>query len=103
MPPLDDDDDQTDNDLLPQSVQDAPDEDPPFSPATPGPADATDPDDASMAGNNIVDDTHPDTDDGMEDQERYDAGDSAASGANEPNAGNTVIGYDPTNDHRRDA
>ncbi len=94
MPPLDPDDDDLD--------QDSEDDSPPFSPPSdPGPADATDPDDGSMADDNRIDDTHPDTDDGMEDQEVYDAGNSAAAGASEPNAGNTVVGYDPAKDKRK--
>ena len=40
-----------------------------------------------------VDDTYPQTDTGMPEQGIYDAGISEASGASEPNAGDTVIGY----------
>src|SRR5690242_20217546 len=45
--------------------------------------------------------TDPPTDTNIIDQEAYDEGISGAAEAAEPNAGDTVIGYDPLNDSRR--
>jgi len=41
-----------------------------------------------------TDDTHPDADTDLDDQERYDAGISASSGAQDP-GGRGVLGYTP--------
>jgi hypothetical protein len=46
-----------------------------------------------QADDNKLDDTHPVTDDGIDQQELYDEGLSGAAEAREPNAGNDVTGY----------
>jgi uncharacterized protein (DUF2267 family) len=46
-------------------------------------------------------DTHPITDTNMQFEEAYDEGNAGAAEAQEPNAGNTVTGYDPAHDQRR--
>jgi|GEM_PF-1262794 len=75
----------------------------PFRPADAGDvrSDAGDHDLGREAAEARLDSTHPDTDAELEDQDLYDAGVSGAADAEEPNAGNTVEGYDPTKDQRR--
>ena len=75
----------------------------PFRPADPGDVrtDASDHDLGREAAEARLDDTHPDTDAELDDQELYDAGISSAADSEEPNAGNTVEGYDPEQDQRR--
>ena len=75
----------------------------PFRPADPGDVrtDAADHDLGREAARARLDDTHPDTDAELEDQDLEDAGISGAADAEEPNAGNTVEGYDPDKDRRR--
>lgn len=48
-----------------------------------------------------LDDTHPSTDTNIMPEEEYDEGVSGAAEASEPNAGNTVQGYDPSHDQRK--
>ena len=48
-----------------------------------------------------LDDTHQVTDTNLDPQEVYDEGYGGAAEAGEPNAGNTVVGYDPDADKRR--
>ena len=45
-----------------------------------------------------LDDTHPVTDSDVEEEDVYDEGISGAANAEEPNAGNAVVGYNPDED-----
>ena len=47
-----------------------------------------------------LDPTHPITDADIEDEDVYEGGVSGAAGAEEPNAGDTVISYDKSRDKR---
>lgn len=60
----------------------------PFSPPRPIGDDSTDDNRPQR-----LDDTHPDTDDGVEPEDEYENGLSSAAGASEPNAGNAVTGW----------
>ncbi|HEX7368262.1 MAG TPA: hypothetical protein VF261_01235 [Candidatus Saccharimonadales bacterium] len=64
----------------------------PFSPADPlrGP-DAGGDDDRQAAEK--LDDTHPDTDTDIQQEDVYEQGVPGAAGVSEPNAGNTVVDY----------
>ena len=44
---------------------------------------------------------HPGTDTNVDSQEAYDEGISGAAEAEEPNAGDNVVNYDPTKDQRK--
>jgi hypothetical protein len=71
----------------------------PFSPPT-SPVDDAAEDLDRRINSNRLDDTHQRTDDAsdMDAQEVYDAGEAAAAGGGEPNAGNSVVGYDKPED-----
>lgn len=64
----------------------------PFQPAPAGRDDDLAADDSAQG--TPLDDTHPDTDTNIDPQELYDEGVSGAAEAEEPNEGNTVVGYD---------
>ena len=72
----------------------------PFRPADDNTSDATDEVDRRMQSSTI-DDTHQVTDTNLDPHEIYDEGYAGAAEASEPNAGNTVVGYDPAKDQRR--
>jgi hypothetical protein len=77
------------------------DNDTPFSPPDDSVEDATgNPEDRRVPA---LDDTHQVTDSAtdIDKQELYDEGLSGAVEAEEPNAGNAVIGYDPDKDQRQ--
>jgi hypothetical protein len=66
----------------------------PFQPAAHSRDDSVPPDDSSQG--RPYDDTHPDTDTDIDEQELYDAGKGpAAAGASEPHDDPTVTGYNP--------
>ncbi len=70
------------------------------------PTDAVDDSAADLdvrASSSQLDPTHPDTDNAtdIDSQQLYDEGLAGAAEASEPNAGNTVTGYDPENDQRK--
>lgn len=70
----------------------AQDYDTPFRPAAPGPA-------SDMAGVDAqLDDTHPDTDTGIQKEELYDEGVSGAAESAEPNDNSSVVDYTPPDD-----
>ena len=58
------------------------------------------PDDIPASDHSTLSDSHPSTDTGIDSEENYDEGLSGAAEASEPNAGNTVTGYNPEQDHR---
>jgi len=71
----------------------------PFSSADP----ARDPDadaDDDRQIEEILDDTHPDTDTDIQPEDVYEEGVEGATGVSEPNAGNAVVDYHPENDRR---
>ena len=75
---------------------------PPFSP--PGdPVDdaAAQADQRTQSGQ--IDDTHQATDTNVDSHQTYDEGLAGAAEAQEPNAGNAVVGYDPEHDQRTDS
>lgn len=75
----------------------------PFRPAGPAPAEATTSGDSSADDNKLPDD-HPATDTNIQPEELYDEGVSGAAEASEPNVNNTVIGYtSPSNDIDNDS
>lgn len=91
------------NDDTPQDDQStiqplAEDNDTPSSPPTDLAADA-----AHDGASDVIDSTHPVTDsaDNLDAHEVYDEGLAGATETQEPNAGNTVIGYDPAKDTRQ--
>ena len=88
MPP-DEPNDEERQEELPQDNQT------PFQPADPPRNDAIPPDDSGQPGATAqFDDTHPNTDTDVDQQELYDAGKSAASsGASEPHDNPDVRGY----------
>lgn len=47
------------------------------------------------------DDTQPATDTNVQPEEAYDVGEAGAAELTPPNAGNSVVGYEPTADQRR--
>ncbi len=49
-----------------------------------------------------LDDTHPATDAEVQPEELYEAGLSEATGIEEPNQGNAVLGYNPEEDNRKE-
>jgi hypothetical protein len=78
------------------------DGDTPFRPAGPSRDDSMPADEAGQTGQSDAaktDDTHPDTDTGVDVQELYDAGVDSAAGMEEPNSGNAVVSYDPNEDN----
>ena len=98
------DDDNNDNGMKPddgQSLVDPlpQDNDTPFSPPT-DPVDdmTTDVDRRTQAGQ--IDSTHQATDTNVDSHESYDEGLAGAAEAEEPNAGNAVVDYDPEKDQR---
>ncbi len=78
------------------------DGDTPFSPADDGVQDASADADVRTAQGQL-DPTAPATDSAsdIDSQQLYDEGLAGAAEASEPNAGNTVTGYDPTQDQRQ--
>jgi hypothetical protein len=78
------------------------DNDPPFSPPSDSIADTNSEVDARMQAGPL-DPTHQVTDNAtdIDSHQLYDEGLAGAAEANEPNAGNAVLGYDPENDSRR--
>jgi uncharacterized protein (DUF2267 family) len=72
----------------------------PFRPATDAVGDATDTHTRRRAAGQI-DDTHQVTDTNLQPEEIYEEGYAGAAEAQEPNAGNAVVGYDPAQDQRR--
>lgn len=70
----------------------------PFQPAAPAPDAAggvvNDPI-AQAGGDGVLDDTHPATDTNVQPEEQYDEGVAGAAEAEEPNAGDNVVGYTP--------
>jgi hypothetical protein len=67
----------------------------PFRPADPPRDDTLPADDSGQPPASTLDDTHPVTDTNIDPQEQYDEGIAGAAEAEEPNAANTVIGYEP--------
>ncbi|HXR49448.1 MAG TPA: hypothetical protein VN778_00255 [Verrucomicrobiae bacterium] len=70
----------------------------PFNPGGPIRDDETS--DPEEARSEKLGDTDPPTDSGLEAEDIYENGLPEAAGAEEPNAGNAVVDYDPTKDHR---
>lgn len=68
----------------------------PFQPATDGRGDLSDQNLDREIENSKTDDTDPDYDTDVEQEELYDEG----LEKDKPNAGDTVVGYDPENDER---
>ena len=73
----------------------------PFRPAEDDGGDAADEEEIREATSEPLDDTHQVTDSDLQPEEEYDEGLSGAAEADEPNAGNAVVGYDPAKDQRR--
>ncbi|CAN5165927.1 hypothetical protein BH09PAT3_BH09PAT3_1740 [soil metagenome] len=73
----------------------------PFSPPS-SPIDDATADPAVRQDSGKLDPTHQATDNAtdIDSQQLYDEGLAGAAEASEPNAGNTVVGYDPANDKR---
>lgn len=100
----DDTHDDNDNGMKPQDGQSLvnplpEDNDTPFSPPT-DPVDETTEDSDIQAERGQLESTHQATDSNIDSHETYDEGLAGAAEAEEPNAGDTVIGYDPNNDQR---
>lgn len=72
----------------------------PFRPADDVSGEATDGIERREASS-VLDDTHQVTDTNLDPDEIYQEGYAGAAEASEPNAGNTVVGYDPEKDQRR--
>jgi hypothetical protein len=90
----------TDNGSLMQPL--AEDNDPPFSEPT-DPIDDLSSDRDVRQQSGRLDSTHQATDSStdIDSQQLYDEGLAGAAEASEPNAGNTVVGYDPDHDKRK--
>jgi hypothetical protein len=82
--------------LIPKQSEDA---STPFSPPTDPIDDASDDLDRRTREGRL-DMTYPETDTNIDSQEVYDEGLAGAAEAEEPNAGNSVVNYDPDNDQR---
>lgn len=75
----------------------AEDNETPFQPAAPAPADATTSGAQATTSSQLPDD-HPSTDTNIQPEELYDEGVSGAAEAEEPNSANAVTDYTPPKD-----